>query len=158
TAGGGPSPPLDPEAGVAAAKLAPTDGSLTAAQTSTADVGAKATDPLGPGPPLADRLFREPFAFDFFQAVRLLEKLYPDRVAVGRGATPNAEVVRFRAHLSLSFPPSSIYDLTPAADPSRPPVMTAVFLGLTGPSGVLPRHYTELMLRLQREGKGPERY
>jgi type VI secretion system protein ImpH len=108
-------------------------------------------------PTVADRLFREPFAFDFFQAVRLLERLHPERIAIGREAAPGAEVVRLRAHLSLNFPPSSIYDLTAPADAKLPPLMTVVFLGLTGPSGVLPRHYTELLLRLQREGKGEQR-
>jgi type VI secretion system protein ImpH len=107
--------------------------------------------------PLAERLFAEGFAFDFFQAVRLLEKLSPKRRPVGREGPPRAEVVRFRALPSLSFPASSIYDLT-RTDSEQPPAMTVTFLGLTGPSGTLPHHYTELLMRLLRDGKGAERY
>jgi len=32
------------------------------------------------------------------------------------------------------------------------------FFGLTGPNGILPRHYTEMLIRLDRESRGPERY
>jgi type VI secretion system protein ImpH len=88
----------------------------------------------------------------------VLEKLFPDRKPVGRAGPPAAEVVRFRAHLSLSFPPSSIFEVLPPLPPQALPVMTVAFLGLTGPSGVLPRHYTELLIRQERDVKGPERY
>src|SRR5262245_38110113 len=103
------------------------------------------------------QLFEEAFAFDFFQAVRLLEKLDPHRKPVGRTHPPKSEVVRFRAHMSLSFPPSSIYDLAPPTSTLALPAMTVAFLGLTGPSGALPRHYTELLLRQQKEAKGAEK-
>jgi type VI secretion system protein ImpH len=104
------------------------------------------------------RLFTEGYAFDFFQAVRLLERLLPVRRPVGRDSPPGAEIARFRAYNSLTFPPSSIYDIARADGDTQPPVVTVAFMGLTGPSGVLPRHYTEMLLRLAREAKGPERY
>jgi type VI secretion system protein ImpH len=103
------------------------------------------------------RLYDEPFAFDFFQAARLLSRLAPDRVLVGRGGPPMREVVRFRALPSLSFPPSAIHDLTRATSEQPVPALVVTFMGLTGPSGVLPRHYTELILRLERERRGEER-
>src|SRR5947209_5130511 len=56
---------------------------------------------------LARRLFDDAPCFDFFQAVRLLHRLESGRVRVGRGGPPQAEAVRFRARISLSFPPSS---------------------------------------------------
>lgn len=103
---------------------------------------------------LAARLFDQGYDFQFFQAVRLLERLSPERHAVGLPKSPFEEIVRFRALPSLSFPPSQIYELVQT---EGPPEMTVAFLGLTGPSGVLPRHYTELILRLHRNTKGPER-
>src|SRR5437016_3660271 len=60
---------------------------------------------------IAARLAAEPFAFDFFQSIRVLEKMFPDRNPVGRSGPLSREVVRLHAHLSLSFPPSSIYEL-----------------------------------------------
>jgi type VI secretion system protein ImpH len=109
-------------------------------------------------PGLAGRLFGEPYCFDFFQSVRLLQRLYPTQPRVGRGGPPSEEVVRFRSLVSLSFPPSAIYDLVPRTSSRSFALMTQAFLGLAGPSGVLPRHYTELLIRLQKDLKGPDRY
>jgi type VI secretion system protein ImpH len=111
-----------------------------------------------PAGSLAARLFREPFSFDFFQAVRVLQRIFPERAPVGQAAAPAAETVRFGTLASLTFPPSAIYDLQPAADPTEPPRLIVAFMGLAGPSGVLPRHYTELLLRIQRDAKGPEKF
>jgi type VI secretion system protein ImpH len=105
-----------------------------------------ATASRRPEPSVADALFQEGYRFDFFQAVRVLERLYRHRAAVGRGARPGDEVARFRTHASLAFPPSAIHEVKEAADPGRPADMTVAFMGLTGPLGVLPRHYTEILL------------
>jgi type VI secretion system protein ImpH len=105
---------------------------------------------------VADLLLRESYRFSFFQAVRVLAKLSPGRQPVGHAGPPTAEIARFRAHQSLSFPPSAIWELLPPSPKSLTPQMTVTFFGLTGPSGILPRHYTELLLRL-RDIRGPER-
>lgn len=91
-------------------------------------------------------LVQHGYRFDFFQAVRLLGCVYPDRQTVGADGLSAQEVVRFRAHQSLSFPPSAIHDIKPPSNERRPVEMTVTFMGLTGSQGVLPRHYTELML------------
>jgi type VI secretion system protein ImpH len=114
----------------------------------------------GPAPSVravGRRLFAAPFEFDFFQAVRVMERMFPRRQAVGRRASPADEVVRFRAHQSIAFPPSVITELL-APDAALPvPLMSVTFLGLTGPSGALPTHYTQLILDLHRDVRGPER-
>lgn len=96
------------------------------------------------------RLAREPYAFGFFQAVRVLERLWSDRAAVGQDVPPNSEVVRFRAHQSIEFPASEIHAFEEATedDPAR---MTVTFLGMTGSSGALPRIYTEFVLARARQ-------
>lgn len=94
---------------------------------------------------IAEALFSDPHGFDFFQAVRLLEWLQPDRSPVGDFANPRNETVGFTAHPSLSFPASAIQSLKPPAHPNAPPAMQVNFMGLVGPLGVLPNYYTELV-------------
>jgi type VI secretion system protein ImpH len=94
-------------------------------------------------PGLARSLIEAPQRFDFFQAVRLRRQM-----TAGTTVGDVSDVVRFRTRLSLEFPASAIHDLRWFTDDgaSRPPEMTVSFMGLTGPSGVLPRHYTELLI------------
>ena len=101
-------------------------------------------------PPLERSLFEEGHRFDFFQAVRLLERLYPHRQPVGREAAPGAEAVRFHALVSLGFPPSAVHDIDSDADGGQAQ-MTVAFIGMTGPLGVLPRHYTEMLVEGARK-------
>jgi type VI secretion system protein ImpH len=110
-------------------------------------------------------LLREPFRFDFFQAVRLLEFLARERAVqepqrpaapVGRDDPPDREAVRFRAVPAQSFPSGAISQVRhpPPHEPGGPPAPVdaiVALLGLTGPQGVLPQHYTTLLLRRLRE-------
>ena len=101
--------------------------------------------------PLDQELWDESYRFDFFQAVRLLERLAPERQTVGVDADIQREAVRFRTRQTLSFPPSEIYQITREdGESEKPPEMTVAFMGLTGPLGVLPHHYSELVIDRSR--------
>ena len=98
---------------------------------------------------LSEDLFEEPYRFEFFQAVRLLEKIYPDSKSVGREALPNDEPVWFRSRVALDFPSSEIHEIIDGTDggSGRSKIeMIVNFMGMIGVSGVLPTHYTELVL------------
>lgn len=103
--------------------------------------------------PLNQELFDEPFQFEFFQAVRMLEKVYPERRAVGREASVIQEVVRFRSRLALDFPASEIHELqeiTSENTDEQRLEMFVNFMGMIGVSGVMPTHYTELAMERRR--------
>ncbi len=110
-----------------------------------------ATESRRTNPPLAQEVFDQPYSFEFFQAVRLLERMYPDRNPVGRDTDAKREVVRFRTRQTLSFPPCEIYDLVhDSVDAQQPPEMTVAFMGITGPIGILPYQYMELVMERAR--------
>ncbi len=96
-----------------------------------------------------DRLFSEPYSFEFVQAVRLLRQFYPNRAGVGFFQSPKSEVVRFGARPSLSFPASEVHELEQTEN--GPPLMRVNFMGTIGPLGLLPLYYTELVAERMRE-------
>lgn len=110
--------------------------------------------------PLIEQLIEEPYLFDFFQAVRLLERTAleraqsdPPQVYVGEDQ-PDQEAVRFRSQPSLGFPSSALVKVQPLeSDAKEAPLveMSVTFLGVTGPIGVLPYHYTSLLLKRIRD-------
>ena len=89
------------------------------------------------------RLFDAPYEFEFFQAVRLLGRMQPGKSPVGRYVHPQEEIVRFGANPTLSFPASQIYSLLTTKDGYLK--MEINFMGLVGPTGLLPSHLTELI-------------
>ncbi len=118
--------------------------------------------------PVIVQLFDDARRFDFYQAVRLLERTVADGHApphpVGHDHGPDRETVRFRVRQSLAFPTSAIDRLEAGKEKGAeakqrksphapPPQMLVNFMGLTGPSGVLPRHYTHAVLEQVREGE-----
>jgi type VI secretion system protein ImpH len=89
-----------------------------------------------------------PYAFRFFQAVYLLQRILSDREHVGQFARPETEAVRFEVNNSLAFPASEIQEIVWNGDEA--PRVRVNFMGLTGPSGLLPRAYTELLMERAR--------
>jgi len=97
---------------------------------------------------VAEQLTLDPPAYEFFQAVRLLERLYPERRAVGRFGDPTREVAHFSARTVIAFPASEIHAVDLPGD--RPARMVVNFMGLIGPLGLLPYHYTQLVAERSR--------
>jgi type VI secretion system protein ImpH len=93
--------------------------------------------------PVEERLFAEPYSFEFVQAVRLMGLFYKNRSGVGLFQPPRDEVLRFGVEPSLSFPASEVFSLERREN--APPLMRVNFFGLVGPLGVLPIYYTELV-------------
>jgi len=105
---------------------------------------------------LEEALFDHGYEFEFFQAARLLARLFPYRKQVGSVAKPAEEFARFvtlansdgfdQARQSMAFPPSAIHDIERDRDSQYPAQMTVAFMSLTGVQGILPLYYTERML------------
>jgi type VI secretion system protein ImpH len=126
---------------------------------------------------VVERLLTEPYRFEFFQAVRVLESWLKSQGVEGDQAI--ADFLRFENSISMSFPPSEIESLrvltededqrpssnTDAkslaeySDPRRL-YMTPAFMGFLGPNGTLPRHYAERIAshQLYRRDGGPRAF
>lgn len=112
-------------------------------------------------PGVEERLLAEPYRFEFFQAVRVIElALKAQGVKANEALTNN---IRFENSISLSFPPSEIESLrvqtfgddSQLTDASEPQAeqkryyLTPTFIGFLGSNGALPRHYSERILTHQ---------
>lgn len=125
-------------------------------------------------PAVIERLFREPYRFEYFQAVRMLELWLRKHGAPEQGAVAN--FLRFQNSTSLRFPASQLEAVQ--ADPPGIALdaaalgaalkegtlkwvrITPTFMGLLGGQGVLPPHYTERVAEQQSNDKdeGPRSF
>ncbi len=93
-----------------------------------------------PAPPgLLERLMREPQRFSFDAAIMVL--LHAAR-------QDGSRVVRFHAPVGLAFPAADVLAVQRGLAGFH---VTVSPIGLTGPSGVLPRPYTEMVVSEQRK-------
>jgi len=130
------------ESGIASERVE-SDPSLTA---SSAPAGSFSD------PTLAEELWREPFRFEFFAALRILGRISAQGDQSNEEPRSAIEKIQFRALQTLSFPASELWDVRQRPGHSRSVEMTVAFLGLTGSLGSLPRPYTELVMQRIRKG------
>jgi type VI secretion system protein ImpH len=114
-------------------------------------------------PAVIERLFKEPYRFRFFQAVRLIE-LWVRRRGLAEDV---AHYLRIENSMSLGFPASELEAIAiePAeagADPRslRYVRITPGFMGFLSGRGVLPAHYTERLAQhqLYQRDSGPRAF
>src|SRR5436190_1224477 len=91
-------------------------------------------------------LFEEGYRFDFFQAIKLLEMIYPDRVPIGEGSEANKEAVRISSTVDLEFPASDVAQAIHQHGSDVPTSLKVNFFGLAGSVGPLPKPFTEMVL------------
>jgi type VI secretion system protein ImpH len=81
-----------------------------------------------------------PRRFRFDAAVRILSR--------ARRAPDPADAVRFHSPAGLVYPPADVIEVRQQGDAL--PDVTVGLMGLTGPSGVLPRYYSEVVTQTLR--------
>lgn len=89
----------------------------------------------------AGTLHAEPHLFTFDAAVRLMRAVT---------ARTGARTLRFDTPSSLAPPTREVVSVTLPRD-GKPARLTTAILGLTGPSGEMPRWYTELLNQVERQ-------
>ncbi|HET9646598.1 MAG TPA: type VI secretion system baseplate subunit TssG [Burkholderiaceae bacterium] len=84
----------------------------------------------------------QPWRFDYFHALRMIEAQHPHKPRLGTARRPVDEPVRLGQNPELSFAPAALHAVQPASA-TRPPRIEVRFFGLFGPNGPLPLHLTE---------------
>lgn len=104
-----------------------------------------------------DNLVENTHEYDFYQAVYALEQQLAhgkdQQYQVGHDSLPKNELLRFKSDQHLGFPGNSVSKVTEREGNGKEfsfVDMSVSFMGLTGTSGVLPQHYTELLLQRLR--------
>jgi len=112
---------------------------------------------------IADDLFRTPWKFDFFQTVSLLQDLAEQNQGqsdpasrIGQFALPSEESVRFTVPHTTAFPTAAVPEIRWNSQQRRAAVEVN-FIGLTGPSGVLPDSYNDRLRDISRLPKHRDR-
>jgi type VI secretion system protein ImpH len=101
-----------------------------------------------------DVLLKEPYRFEFHQAIKLMEYLRPKAAPFGETVDPNEEVVTVKARIYLEALSSDIYSLedVEGEGQEQPYILNVNFTGIAGIQGPLPFPYTEMIIQRIRNG------
>ncbi|MFV2090483.1 MAG: type VI secretion system baseplate subunit TssG [Pseudomonadales bacterium] len=88
------------------------------------------------------QLERDPYGFEFYQALRLLEALNADKPRLGESSRAVHEGVRLTQEPSMAFASSMVSGFSSAGEGGKDR-LEVLFMGLFGPNGPLPLHLTE---------------
>ncbi len=91
----------------------------------------------------------QPWKYDFFQAMRLIECEAPHMPRLGHSLRLADDALRLGQQLECAFAPSTLASVAPAHD-DVPARLEQFFFGLGGPNGPLPLHITEYLRDRQR--------
>ncbi|MES2017635.1 MAG: type VI secretion system baseplate subunit TssG [Pseudomonadota bacterium] len=125
-------------------------------------------------PAVIERLFAQPYRFEYFQAVRMLELWLKRHATAQQGMVAN--FLRFQNSTSLNFPASQLEAMQ--TEPRELALdarslgaalqsatlkyirITPTFMGLLGGNGALPAHYTERIAAhvLYQKDEGPRAF
>lgn len=105
--------------------------------------------------PLIRDLEKQAHKYSFFQAVRLVQSVFPQAAPVGHQGPPEAEALRFRPALDLAFANADLHSVgrmkTGEGEQPRWRVTTN-FLGIYGPDSPVPAFYTEDLMGQEEAG------
>jgi type VI secretion system protein ImpH len=93
-----------------------------------------------------------PYRYDFYQTLRRLECLHPEKPRLGTARRPVDEPVRLGQEPSLAFAPAPLASVDRSG---RLPRVHVHLFGLLGPNGPLPTHITEYVRERLRHAGDP---
>ncbi|MBB5190651.1 type VI secretion system protein ImpH [Silvimonas terrae] len=115
-----------------------------------------ATSGRRPADSVAARLYSQTHAFEFGQALSVLQLLHPDTTPPGHGVDPRKETVRLTGPLSPVFAVSALGPLQAPVPGQTQPRLQVNLFGLGGPDGPLPYAWQEwLQARRMRKDDTP---
>jgi type VI secretion system protein ImpH len=103
---------------------------------------------------IEQELSEHPYRFDFFQAVRLMETLHPEKPRLGQGIRGVDDPIRLQQNVSLAFQPSTLTAFE-YKQPVKAPYLSTAFFGLFGANGALPLHLSEYADERSRHHNDP---
>ncbi|MBB5020140.1 type VI secretion system protein ImpH [Chitinivorax tropicus] len=102
---------------------------------------------------LAD-LVRHPANYEFYAALRLIEAANPDKPRMGESLRPQDDPVRLGQPPSLAFEPASVAQWQ-QTETGPVPRLGVNVLGLLGPNGPMPLHFSEYARDRLRNANDP---